>query len=232
MRELSWEKDGIQLGTMTHEAWMAGGKWRIGNDEKTFPAGHPGRSELIMYKSWVATQASGKYKPGAYQLKDRHSEGMHEFVQVLDRVLTVHQQEPGKKEITSTDLTVGNWVDIPPDALRSWSLPDGQPEARGITILCPPHPAFKPNSGLLGTTQGFAYELLTNRQTIETLTNSLSASGLTKQYLEVFKGSFLCQIGDAKHCLNQGDHFYRRLNAPATIRVNYPYSLGIVLYYR
>lgn len=231
MREFSWQKDGIQLGTMTREEWIAGGKWTVGN-AKAFPAGHPGRSELIMYKSWVATQASGKYRPGAYTLKDRHAEGLHEFVQVLDRVLTVHQQEPGKKEITSTDLTVSNWVAIPPDTLRSWSLPNGQPEARGVTILCPPHPMFKPNAGILGAAQGFAYELLSSSQTIEPLTNSLSVPGLAKQYVEVFTGSFLCQIGGKKYRLDQGDYLYRQLDVSMTVRADHPYALGIVLYYR
>lgn len=231
MPDFSWEKDGIQLGTMTREEWIAGGKWTVGN-QKLFPDGHPGRSELIMYKSWVATQASGKYAPGAYKWKDYQAENSHEFVQVLDRVLTVHQQEPGKKKITSTDLTVGNWVDIPPDTLRSWSLPDGQPEARGVTILCPFHPAFKPNSGIIGAAQGFAYELLSNGQTIGPLTNSLSVPGLAKQYLEVFKGSFLCQIGGEKYRFNQGDCLYRRLDAPMTFRATHPYTLGIVLYYQ
>lgn len=222
-----WQKHCIQFGTITREEWIAGGTWLVGNKF----SGHPGFSIHVMYKSWVATHASGKYEAGAYPLKDRQAEDLHEFVQVLDGALTVHQRAvPGEKE-TAKKLGIGDWVDIPPNTLRSWSLPNGQPEARGVTILCPPHPAFKPNSGLLGAAQGFAYELLSNRQTIATLTNSLSVSGLTRQYLEVFKGSFVCQIGGKEYHLNPGDYLYRRLDVPVTIRINYPYTLGIVLYY-
>lgn len=125
-----WRENGVVIETMTEEECQAGGVWVVGNRR---PDGHPGKTDgSLCVKSWIALP--DKYGPGRYTPKDRFDEGLWETVWVLDGQLACTVDKAGRRRRVVLGHPGPLWIELEPDALRSWELPDGCVSARGITL--------------------------------------------------------------------------------------------------
>lgn len=118
----------ILIGHTTRLQRHSGGAWLIGDQ---LPQEHPGRTDRVSYKSWVAYPI--KYAPGKYPLRCRTEQGHWEYVQVFRGVLDCI--------VVRDDITCrGSFnrfaaIDLPPEIARRWELPPTQRMASGITLL-------------------------------------------------------------------------------------------------
>lgn len=204
----------------------AGGRWTVGD---RLPAGHPGQSEIVRYKSWVARP--DKYGPGKYSLKDRATEGFHEFVVVMRGALVVVARR--NSQLVRNLLPVGSDVHIGPEIPRAWELPADSPEARGVTVLWR-GPVLLLDEGISGADAGFCLESWTHATADISLRRPFGTCDLAVQYVEVFNGELLCHAESTAvgiRRLRPGEFLYARPGAIVALEAK-PRSYGAVLYYR
>lgn len=221
----TWEKDGLLFGSLSEEDCAKGGKWTIGD---LLPQEHPGHSQLIKYKTWVARP--DKYKPGSYAFKDRLDSGLWEYVMVMKNTLIALESTQDNSHISKYELNPGKVAEFPPKALRSWELPNGAKEARGCTLLY--YRTAVKIEGLRGYGD-FCFEQWDVSTAADQLYGPFPEGSFGVQYVEVFNGSLLCITGKGTVTLNSGDHVYvgTGVSVRFQIKEEKTKTYGTVLYF-
>lgn len=224
--EYAWERCGLLAGSLAEAECSDDGRWLVGD---LLPDGHPGKSTVVKYKSWVARP--GKYAPGAYPFKNRTREGLWEHVLLMSGAFTLLKQEPGSDRVQRIPLTPGRSVEVAPDTLRSWELPTDCTEARGVTILWDGR-GVRGQAALSSIELGFRFESWTGVPIKGPLQPAFGNFRLNVRLVEVFRGTLLCYSRGSTvvHQVNPGGFMYSDTRVAMIWKTETPDTCGTILY--
>ena len=222
--DTTWERDGLLFGSLSEEDCAKGGKWTVGD---LLPPEHPGYSEIVKYKSWVARR--DKYGQGAYSFKDRTDSGLWEYVMNMKGILIAWEKGRGTDDSARLPLHHGHVVEFPPDTLRSWELPADREEARGSTVLWS-GAGMRTGRNVGSMLHGFYFHAWKDAEVAE-LNATSPPRCFNVQYVEVFGGRLAVSSASTTQQLRPGSFVYVKMGTEVRFQADIFGTYGIVLFY-
>lgn len=217
--ELRWNEHGVLVEHMG-AARKQGGVWVIGN---CLSDGHPGKTDgSLLMKSWVALPE--KYGGNRYPSKSRADDQYWETVWVLAGRLDCLVQDGGEERCHVLEYPRRPLIEIRPEAVRSWKLPEGLAEAAGVTVL-------RKESVHVS----FEVQLWTG-QDLGAIVTPFGLSRFRLRYVEVFSGVMAVEIHEGtstrRLILRVGDHIFLCPNKSGHVEMRCPDALahGVVMF--